>query len=561
MAPNLNLKAFPSEDVPDGSGGGGLDLAAFLPRRPTAQIRCAILGCGMMGQEHCSYIAGYPLDLRVDFLCDPHQPSLDKCCQVLRDFAVAPPGNGNDKHPHHHPRGSTPTLLSSEDELLQHVDEIDLLVIATPNYLHTDSLLRWSQYGGDKLTILVEKPVAVNREQLARLRQAVTTHSHNLKKARIWVAMEYRFIPAIAKLLELLSPGPTTSAAVDVGDICMVTIRENRYPFLHKVGGWNRDPRKTGDTLVEKCCHFFDLMHLITGQEACLPQVRALAQRGVNYRDEQPLPQPQPGTGDVPSPGMLIDAAYVTLTFQPRPPCDDEEEDYYDDDTHNNYNNEIKQKRSASTTAATPAMGCLELCMYAEGSRHQEEIIVTGTKGRLEAYLPENKVFCFERPSDKLWSDRSEPPPRWTIRQQIFDCSNVRDVFHLDDGGGGDCNEGQQPRPPQKLPTHGGYHYGSTAIEWWKLLGAVRDYDETGIWRPLVSLDDGLRAVEIGLQATEAIVNNETNSSSSINNEQPNQQQQHVLVEESVEASLLVTSQVANEEVVPSMVSDDGVTA
>jgi len=187
------------------------------------KIRCAILGCGMMGQEHCSYIAGYPSQLQVDFLCDPHEPSLTKCCKVLREFAF-----GTNQNPE-------PALLRSEDELLQRVHEIDLLVIATPNYLHTDTLLRWGQH---EITILVEKPVAVNPEQLDLLRQQ--THW----KARIWVAMEYRFIPAIAKLLQLI---PET-----VGEVKMVTIRENRYPFLHKIGGWNRDPLKTGDTLVEK---------------------------------------------------------------------------------------------------------------------------------------------------------------------------------------------------------------------------------------------------------------------------------------------------------------------
>jgi len=76
----------------------------------------------------------------------------------------------------------------------------------------------------------------------------------------------------------------------------------------------------------------------------------------------------------------------------------------------------------------------------------------------------------------------------------IFDCANVRDVFGIDSGD---------------LPTHGGYHYSSTAIEWYKLLGAMRDYEETGAWHPLVSLEDGMRAVEIGLQATQAIVNDE----------------------------------------------------
>ena len=43
-------------------------------------------------------------------------------------------------------------------------------------------------------------------------------------------------------------------------------------------------------------------------------------------------------------------------------------------------------------------IGCLELCMFTEGSRHQEEIVVAGTKGRLEACLPENKVYHYERP-------------------------------------------------------------------------------------------------------------------------------------------------------------------
>jgi hypothetical protein len=43
--------------------------------------------------------------------------------------------------------------------------------------------------------------------------------------------------------------------------------------------------------------------------------------------------------------------------------------------------------------------------MYAEGSRHQEEIIVTGTTGRVEAYLPENTVYHFERPSFTTWPE------------------------------------------------------------------------------------------------------------------------------------------------------------
>jgi predicted dehydrogenase len=184
-------------------------------------LRCGILGCGMMGQEHCSYIAGYPQDLRIDFLCDPNEPSLTKCLKTLKDFAPTDQ------------EFVPPTLVDSEDELLQHVHDIDLLVIASPNYMHTGSLVRWSQFD---ITILVEKPVAISQPQIDILRQVDF-------KARIWVAMEYRFMPAIAKLLKEI---PT------VGEVKMVTIRENRFPFLLKVGNWNRDLNKTGDSLVEK---------------------------------------------------------------------------------------------------------------------------------------------------------------------------------------------------------------------------------------------------------------------------------------------------------------------
>ena len=190
-------------------------------------IRCAVLGCGMMGQEHCSYIMGYPDQLRIDYLCDPHEPSLEKCCQVLSEFAVTST-----------PSPTSPTLLYHEDELLKHVNDIDLLVICTPNYLHTDSIIRWGQY--DHLTILVEKPVAVSQQQHDMLQKMAPT-----LRANIWVAMEYRFIPAVEKLLSLRET---------IGEIKMVTIRENRFPFLHKVGRWNRDRNKTGDSLVEKWC-------------------------------------------------------------------------------------------------------------------------------------------------------------------------------------------------------------------------------------------------------------------------------------------------------------------
>jgi hypothetical protein len=85
------------------------------------------------------------------------------------------------------------------------------------------------------------------------------------------------------------------------------------------------------------------LFRLITSQEAVLSKVRALAQRGLNYQDEG---------SEFETP--IIDSAYVTMPFKCADPA---------------------ERKQWSNT-----IGCLELCMFSEGSRHQEEIIVTGTK-------------------------------------------------------------------------------------------------------------------------------------------------------------------------------------
>ena len=113
------------------------------------------------------------------------------------------------------------------------------------------------------------------------------------------------------------------------------------------------------------------------------------------------------------------------------------------------------------------------------------------SQGRLEAYLPENKVFAFERPSMELWQDRSIPPPPSSVKQTVYDCSDVKGVHGID----------------TEMPTHGGYHYSSTAVEWYRLLQAMKKHAKTGVFVPDVSLDDGMRAVQVGLQASSAIVN------------------------------------------------------
>jgi myo-inositol 2-dehydrogenase/D-chiro-inositol 1-dehydrogenase len=126
-----------------------LEVLRRLSSSDNDKIKVAILGCGMMGQEHISFISGYST-LQIDFLCDPYKPSLDKALQVMERFNNIAP---------------QPMLLTDESDLLTFADAINLLIIALPNYLHTDSLTKWGEYN---LSILCEKPVAVSQPRAAR---------------------------------------------------------------------------------------------------------------------------------------------------------------------------------------------------------------------------------------------------------------------------------------------------------------------------------------------------------------------------------------------------------
>ncbi len=264
-------------------------------------VSYGIIGAGMMGQEHIRNIrllAG----ARVDAVLEPDAE------MRARALALAPGAVAVE---------TIPDILAR--------DGIDCLVIASPNHLHLSQMEEIA--GLRPLPLLVEKPLhtaAGDAPRLARLERDYP--------APIWVAMEYRYMPPIAMFLD--------RAGAETDGIRMLTLREHRFPFLDKVGSWNRFNATSGGTLVEKCCHFFDLMRVATGAEP----VRVMASGGqaVNFLDER-------HDDRVPD---VWDSAYAIVDFD------------------------------------NGARAMLELCMYAEGSRYQEHLSATGPRGKIEALVP-----------------------------------------------------------------------------------------------------------------------------------------------------------------------------
>ncbi len=272
-------------------------------------IRYGIIGCGSMGREHIENILALgPLEAGVvTALADPHAPSTEAALALCQKQQQAP-----QVFEHH------AALLGS--------GLCDAVVIATPNFTHVQ-MLRAAL--ATDLHILVEKPLVTRMDdglELLRLAQ-------HKRRGIVWVAQEYRYMPPVAELVRIAHEG-------GVGRIHQVSIREHREPFYPKVGDWNRFSANTGGTLVEKCCHYFNLMELILRERPV--SVYASGGQRVNHLDER-------YAGQRPD---ILDSAFAVLQYP------------------------------------SGANAMLELCMFAENTVDNEQVTVVGDEGKLESLLP-----------------------------------------------------------------------------------------------------------------------------------------------------------------------------
>ena len=298
------------------------------------RITYGIIGCGMMGREHLRNIT-LMKDAGVGAIFEPDAGMAAAAAEIAPAAA----------------------MVDSLDDLLAH-RPLDCLLIASPNHCHVEQL----EAVAAKVTlpILVEKPLFTDPADLARIEAFRDSYG-----APVWVAMEYRYMPPMQNFLGLVEQ--TT------GGIRMLTIVEHRYPFLEKIGNWNRFNANSGGTFVEKCCHFFDLMRLILKSDPV--RVMASAGQEVNHLDES-------YDGRTPD---IWDSGYVIVDF------------------------------------ASGARAMLELSMFAEGSEYQEMVHAVGADGKLEVKIPGPARF---------WSgDEAARPVPVLVESRRHPCNPV--VHHL----------------------------------------------------------------------------------------------------------------------------------
>ena len=336
------------------------------------EIRYGVIGTGMMGLEHINNV---------------------NAIEGARVVAISDPDPQSRKFGKNTARLEDDMVFEDHKDLLA-AGVCDAVVLVSPNHTHADIMEDILAY--QDLHVLVEKPLATTVAECRRILEAAVGH-----KGIIWMGLEYRYKPPIQALIHEVRAGA-------VGNVKMVAIREHRFPFLPKVGDWNRFNRNTGGTLVEKCCHFFDLMTLIS--EAKPVRVYGSGAQDVNHLNER-------YDGEVPD---LLDNAYVIVDF--------------DNGTR----------------------GLLDLCMFAEGSRNEQELVVTGDVGKVESFVPEAILRIGRRAE------------RTVTESQVSD---------------------------QHVAYHG-LHEGASYLEHLDFVDAIRNGT-----RPKVTLEDGLLAVAVGQAA------------------------------------------------------------
>ena len=222
----------------------------YLYRQEAPRYRFNIIGTGTIGQEHMG-VATLLGAGQIHGIFDERRHSM----------AVA-----SEEHVR---RGAEAPIQYDDLSAACQDPDADALFICTPNYTHIDVFEEAAKTGK---AIFLEKPMATSLADARRIVEIAADYP-----SIIQVGLQYRY------KAQYVEARHEIFARSSIGNVRTVSMCEYRPPFLDKVEQWNKFNRCSGGTLVEKCCHYFDLMSLIAGAEPA--RVYASAGQAVNFID------------------------------------------------------------------------------------------------------------------------------------------------------------------------------------------------------------------------------------------------------------------------------------
>lgn len=193
-------------------------------------IRVGLFGFGMMGRMQALGCFGpLPELYRISAVCDDHPPHLEAARSLL---------------------GGGVAYYADWREMLRGAG-FDLAAIVTPDHLHEEMAVACLEAGKH---VRLEKPMAIDPAGCARVARAAKEAAES-SGAVFQIGLELRSAELVQRMRGELPA---------LGDLELLWCQEFRHPFLRKPGSvpdWITRKRYSGGTLIEKCCHHFDLFN------------------------------------------------------------------------------------------------------------------------------------------------------------------------------------------------------------------------------------------------------------------------------------------------------------
>jgi predicted dehydrogenase/threonine dehydrogenase-like Zn-dependent dehydrogenase len=125
--------------------------------------------------------------------------------------------------------------------------DINTIFIVTRHNTHARMAIEALKKGKH---VFVEKPLALNREELAQIEQVLTEHPNQ----QLLVGFNRRFAPFAIRLKELLTGRSQPCSLI-------YTVNAGEIPANH----WTQDPDIGGGRIIGEACHFIDLLLFLVG--------------------------------------------------------------------------------------------------------------------------------------------------------------------------------------------------------------------------------------------------------------------------------------------------------
>ena len=185
-----------------------------------------ITGTGMIGRAHVSGLAANGSDnVKYIAACDNNK---EKCDAFAEEFGLK--------------------AYYDFGQMLEDPD-IDIVDICLPSNLHEEFAVKAANA---KKNVMVEKPISFTLEAAENIYAAAKENG-----VRVMVAQNLRFWPEYVRIKELIDEGV-------LGDI--ITIYAARLGQIPTWAEWYKDPKVSGETLMNLTLHDIDYVHYLFGK-------------------------------------------------------------------------------------------------------------------------------------------------------------------------------------------------------------------------------------------------------------------------------------------------------